>query len=122
MTSALDTQEVTTSQPIEDAQVTTVVENTQSVLAQIEREPLKWLQSLISSVLTSTIDLTHSEERDERVSPVHVTLEVGNGNDLLNSTNGGNDKPSSPPLQSQFSSQSGPCCTYLINNSIIFII
>ena len=60
MTSALDTQEVTTSQPVEDAQVTTVVENTQSILAHIELEPLKWLQSLISSVPASTIELTHS--------------------------------------------------------------
>ena len=32
MTSALDTQEVATSQPVEAAQVTTVDENTQSVL------------------------------------------------------------------------------------------
>ena len=60
MTSALDTQEVTTSQPAKDAQVTTLVKNTQSVLAQIEREPLKWLESLISSVPSSIIDLTHS--------------------------------------------------------------
>ena len=104
MTSALDTREVTTSQLIEDAQVTTVDDNTQSVLAQIKREPLKWLQYLISYVPASTIDLTHSEEEDERVSLVPVTLEVRNGNDLLNSNNGGNDKPSSPPLQSQPSS------------------
>ena len=101
MTSALETQEVTTSQPTEDAQVIIVVEKTQSVLAQIEREPLKWLESLISSVLASTIDLTHSEEEDERVSPMPVTIEVGNGNDLLNFTNGSNGKYSSPPSQSQ---------------------
>ena len=60
MTSALDTQEVTTYQPIQYAYMTTVVENTQSILEQIEREPLKWIQSLISYVPTSTIDLTHS--------------------------------------------------------------
>ena len=65
MTSALDTQEVTTFQPIEDAQVTTVHENTQFVLAQIEQEPLKRLQSLILSIPASTIELTHSEEEDE---------------------------------------------------------
>ena len=41
MTSTLDTREVTTSQPAEDAQVTTMVENTQSVQAQIEQKPLK---------------------------------------------------------------------------------
>ena len=90
MTLALDTQEVTTSQLVEYAQVTIVDENTQYLLAHIEWEPLKWLQYLISYVPTSTIDLTHSEEEDERVSPVAVTLEVGNGNELLNSTNGGN--------------------------------
>ena len=38
MTSTLDTQEVTTSQPAEDAQVTSVVEKTQSVQEQIEKE------------------------------------------------------------------------------------
>ena len=114
ITSALDSQEVTTSQPIEDSHVTTVVENTQSVLAQIEWEPLKWIQYLISFVFASTIDLTHSEEEDERVSPTPVTLEVGNGNDLLNSTNGSNDKPSSPPLQYQLYSQSIPSSSIVL--------
>ena len=60
MTSALDTQEVTTSQLVEDAQVTTVVEKTQSVQAQIEQKPLKCLESLISAIPTYPIDLTHS--------------------------------------------------------------
>ena len=59
MTSALDTQEVTTYQPTEDAQVITMVEKAQAIIAQIEREPLKWLQYLISFVPASTIDLTH---------------------------------------------------------------
>ena len=104
MTSALDSQEVTTSQPAEDAQVTTMVEKTQSVQAQVEQEPLKWLESLICSIPTSTIDLTHSEEEDERSSPMLITIETGNSNDLLNFTNGNNHKPSSPPLQSQHSS------------------
>ena len=84
--------------------MTTLVQNTQYVLEHIKQEPFKWIESLISYVPASTIDLTHSEEEDERVSPVPMTLEVENGNDLLNSTNGGNDKPSSPPLQSQLSS------------------
>ena len=51
-----------------------MIENTQSVLAFIEHEPIKWLQSLISFVPASTIDLTHSEEEEKRVSPVPVTL------------------------------------------------
>ena len=92
MTSALDTQEVATSQPAKVAQVNTGVEKTQSVQAQIENKSIKWLESLISSIPTSTIDLNHSEEEDDRVSPVPVTVEVGNGNDLLNFTNGRNEK------------------------------
>ena len=36
LTSALNTQEVATSHPIEDAQVTNVNDNIQSVLTQIE--------------------------------------------------------------------------------------
>ena len=47
LTSTLNTQEIATSHPIEDAQVTTVNDNIQSVLAQIEQEPLKWIQSFI---------------------------------------------------------------------------
>ena len=104
MTSALDTKEVTTSQPTEDAWVTTVVEKTQYLQAQIEQKPIKWIEYLISSIPTSTIYLTHSKEEDERFSPITVTVETGNGNDVLNFTNGSNDKSSSPPLQSQISS------------------
>ena len=48
-----------------------------------------------------------------------INVEVGNGNDLLNSTNGSNDKPSSPPLQSQLSSQSGPSPSVVLISSII---
>ena len=62
LTSTLNTQEVATSHPIEDAQMTTLNDNIQFVLVQVEKEPLKWIQSLISSDLASTIDLTHSEE------------------------------------------------------------
>ena len=96
-----------------------MVENTQSILAHIELEPLKWLQSLISSVPASTIDLTHSEEEDEMVSLVSVAIEFINGNDLLNFTNGSNDKSSSSPLQYQLSSQSGPSYSALLISSII---
>ena len=44
--------------------------------------PLKNLKVQVSSIPTSTIDLTHSEQEHERISPVPVTVETGNGNDL----------------------------------------
>ena len=90
MTLALDTQEVATSQPAEAAQVTTMVEKTQSEKTHVEEKPSKKLK--ISSIPTSTIDLTHSEEEDERVSPVLVTVKTGDGNDLQNFTNLFNDR------------------------------
>ena len=93
LTSTLNTQEVATSHPIEDAQATTVNDNIQSVLAQIEQEPLKWIQSLISSTPTSTIELTHSEQEEDRISLVPITVE--NDNDFQNLTNGSNGNPSS---------------------------
>ena len=70
----------------------------------------------------STIDLTHSEEEDERISLVPVTVETGNGNDLQDFTNlfnGSNGKYSSPPPQSQPSSQYGPSSSVLLFSSII---
>ena len=81
-TSALDTQEITTSQLAEATQVTTVVEKTQYEQTQIEEKPFKRLNMLVSSIPISIIDLTHSKEEDERISPVPVTIETGNGNDL----------------------------------------
>ena len=44
MTSALDTQEITPSQPAKVAQVTTVVENNQFEQTQIEEKPFKRLK------------------------------------------------------------------------------
>ena len=82
MTSALDTQEITTSQPAEATQVTTVVEKDQLEQTQIEEKPFKNLKVQVSSIPTSTIDLSNSDEEDERISPVPVTVEVGNGNGL----------------------------------------
>ena len=58
MNSALDTQEVATSQSAEIAQVTTMVENTQPEQTQVEEKPLKKTQI---SIPVPTIDLTHSE-------------------------------------------------------------
>ena len=97
MTSASGTQEITTSQPIEATQVTTVVEKSQSKQTQIEEKPLKKLKDQVSSIPASTIDLTNSEEEDERISPVPVTVEVGNGNGLQEFTNlfnGSNERSS----------------------------
>ena len=82
MTSALDTQEIATSQPVEATQVTTVVDKAQSKQTQVEKKPLKELKVQVSSFPASTIDLTNSEEEDERLSPVPVTEEAGNGNNL----------------------------------------
>ena len=114
MTSALDTQEVVTSQPAEAARATTVVEKTQSEQTQVKEKPFKKLKI---SIPVSAIDLTHSKEEDERISPVLVTVETGNGNNLQDFTNlfnGSNGKPSSPPPQSQPSSQSVPSSSTLL--------
>ena len=102
MTSALYTQEVTTPHPTEAAQVITVVQKSQSEQTQIEEKPFKRLKSSVSSIPTSTIDLTHSEEEDERIHPMPIIVEAGNGNDLhdlIDLLNGSNDKSSSPPTQ-----------------------
>ena len=44
MTSALDTQDITTSQPVEATHVTTVVKKTQSEQTYIEENPFKRLK------------------------------------------------------------------------------
>ena len=100
MTSALDTQEITTPQPTEAAQVITIVEKAQSEKTHIEEKPFKRLKVSVSSIPNSTIDLTHLEEEDERISPMSITIEARNGNDLhdfINLFKGSNGK-SSPPL------------------------
>ena len=75
MTSVLDTQEIATSQPAKATQVTIVVDKYQSEQTHIEKKPLKELKVQVSSFPASTIDLTNSEEEDERISPVPVTEE-----------------------------------------------
>ena len=60
----------------------TVVEKAQLEQTQIEEKPFKKLKVQISSIPASTIDLTHSEEEDERISPVTITVEIGNVNYL----------------------------------------
>ena len=80
MNSALDTQKITTSQPVEATQVTTIVEKAQSRKTQIEEKPFKRLNVQDSSIPTYTIDFTHLEEEDERISPVPITVETGNDN------------------------------------------
>ena len=97
-----------------------MVEKTQSEQTHADEKPSKNLK--ISSIPTSTIDLTHSEEEDERFSLVPVTVETGDGNDLQNFTNlfnGRNGKYSSPPPQPQPSSQSIPSSSALLLSSII---
>ena len=76
----------------------------------------------VSSIPASTIDLTHSEEEDERISPVPVTAEPSNGNDLqefMNLFNGSNGKSSSALPQSKPSSHHGPSSSALLLSSII---
>ena len=51
MTSALDTQEIATSQPAEAAQVTTMVEKTKSEQTQVEEQPSKKLGSISEFLL-----------------------------------------------------------------------
>ena len=82
MTSALETEEITTSQPAEATQVTTIVEKAQSKQNHIEEKPLKKLKVQVSSIPASTIEFTNPDEEDERISLVPVTIEVGNGNGL----------------------------------------
>ena len=96
MTSALDNQEVATSHSAEIAQVTTVVEKTQPEQNQVED---KTLNKTNISIRVPTIDLTHSEEEEEIISHVHVTVETCN--DFQNFTNGSNGKLLSPLPRSQ---------------------
>ena len=122
MTSALNTQEITSSQAFEATHVTMVVEKSQYEQSQIEEKLFKKLRVQVSSIPASTIDLTNSEEEDERISPVPVIVETGNGNDLqdfMNLFNGNNGKSSSTLPQSQPSSQLGPSSYPLLLSSII---
>ena len=111
-----------TPQPAEAAQVITVVEKAQSEQTHIEEKPFKRLKASVSSIPISTIDLTHSEEEDERISPVPIIVEAGNSNDLhdfINLFNGSNIKSSSSPPQPQPSSQPFPSSSTLLLSSII---
>ena len=91
MTSTLDTQEVATSQITAISQITTVVEKNQPEQNQVEEKPLKKINI---SIRVPTIDLTNSEDEEEIISPVPVTVETGN--DFQNFTSGNNGKLSSP--------------------------
>ena len=71
MTSALDTQEVATSQSPKIAQVTTLIENTLPKKTQVEDKPSE-IKKI--PILVPTIDLTHSEEEEEKISPMHVSV------------------------------------------------
>ena len=97
MTSALDTQEFATSQSPEIAQVVTnVIEKTLPEQTQVEDNPLKKTNI---SIHVSTIDLTHSEEEEDIISPIPVTNETSNN--FQNPTNGSNGNLSSPLPQCQ---------------------
>ena len=98
-----------------------VVEKAQSEQTQIEEKPLKKLKVQVSSIPASTIDLTNSEEEDERIFPVPVIVEYGNSNGLQEFTNlfnGSNERYSSALPQSQPSSQPSPTSSTLLLSSI----
>ena len=114
MNSVLDTQEIATSQSVEVSQVSAVVEKTQRGQTEVEDKPLK--EAEISSSVP-TFDLTHSEEEEERSSPVPVTVEIGD--DFQNLTNGSNGNLSSSLPPSQPSSHSAPSSSTILLSSII---
>ena len=114
LTSALDTQEVATSQVAETVQVATVVGKTQPKKTQVEDKPVKKIKI---SILVPTIDLTHLEEEEGRSSPVPVTIETGNDFQNLTNSSNGNLSSSLPP--SQPSSHSAPSSSTILLSSII---
>ena len=66
--------------------------------------------------------MTNSEEEDERIYPILVTVEVGKGNGLQEFTNlfnGSNERSSSSLPQSQPSSQPFPSSSALLLSSIL---
>ena len=69
------------------------------------------------SIPVPTIDLTHSEEEEERISLVHVSVETGT--DFQNFTNGRNGKLSSPLPRSQSSCQYVPSSSAILLSSIM---
>ena len=99
MTLALDTQENMTHQPAEAAEVIDIVKKAQYKQTHIEEKPFKRLKYLVSSIPTSTIYLTHSEEEDERISPMPITMDDGTRNYLHDFINASNCKYSSPTPQ-----------------------
>ena len=114
MTSALDTQEVATSQSPEIAQVTTVIEKTLPEQNQVEDNPSKKIKIYVP---VSTIDLTHSEEEEDIISPVPFTVETGN--EFQNFTNGSNGNPSSSLPQSQPFCHSAPSSSAILLSSVM---
>ena len=91
-----------------------MVEKTQPEQTQVEEKTLKKINI---SIRVPTIDLTNSEDEEEIISPVPVTVETGN--DFQNFTNGSNGKISSPPPQSQPSCQSVPSSSAILLSSIM---
>ena len=73
-----------------------MVENNQPEQTQVEDKPLMKMKT---SIPVPTIDLTHSEEEEEIISPIPITFDTGNDFQIF--TNGSNGKLSLPPPQSQ---------------------
>ena len=70
----------------------------------VEEKPLKILKIQISSIPASTIELTNSDVEEGGTSPMPITEEVDDGNNLeafMNLFSGSNRKSSSVPESTQ---------------------
>ena len=98
MAPALNTKEVGTTQPIDNGQVTAIALEAHSDQTMVEEKPFKRLKIRVSSFPTSTIDLTNFDVEEGGTSPMAVTEEVDDGNNLqafMNLFSGSNRKSSS---------------------------
>ena len=100
MASMLDTKEVETTYPADNAQVTATIVQAHSHQTMVEEKPFKRLKIQVSSIPASTIYLTNSDTEEGGNSPMHVTEQVDDGNNLqafMNLFSGSNRKSSSVP-------------------------
>ena len=82
MTSVLDAQEVVNTHIVADKHVNAIVTSSCDDQMMTELKPLTGIKVQVSSSPTHTIDLTNSDAEEGGTSPVPVTEEVDNGNNL----------------------------------------
>ena len=102
--SLLDTKEVGTTQPADNAQVTATTLQAHFDQTMVEEKPFKILKIQVSSIPASTVDLTNSYVEEGGTSLVPVTEEVDDGNNFqafMNLFGGSNIKSSSVPESTQ---------------------